>query len=119
MCSILRGWCTAGGALRREMEGTKEMGIGASLRWVVTERMACERGMGQRDEGRRRDGRWSARSGVGRDGDGDGWLALRSFIGFCSLPSSLPPDVDVCSCCVLNLSPPPPHRLAFHRTDVI
>ncbi|XXG57041.1 hypothetical protein AAC387_Pa03g4297 [Persea americana] len=40
------------------------MGILDSLRWVVMERMAGERGMGQRDEGWRRDGRWFARSGL-------------------------------------------------------
>ncbi|XXG85628.1 hypothetical protein AAC387_Pa11g0672 [Persea americana] len=44
------------------------MGIVDSLRWVVMERMEGEKGMGQRDEGWRRDGRTL---GAGRDGDGD------------------------------------------------
>ena len=47
----VRERCSAGGALLRETEGSREMGIVASLRWVVMERTAGERGMGQRDEG--------------------------------------------------------------------
>ncbi|KAJ8619262.1 hypothetical protein MRB53_015448 [Persea americana] len=70
--------CSAAGALRRETEGSREMGIVDSLRWVVMERMVGERGMGHSDEGWRRDGRML---GAGRDGDGDRWLALRALRG--------------------------------------
>ncbi|XXG49621.1 hypothetical protein AAC387_Pa02g3753 [Persea americana] len=77
MCSVLRVWCSAGGALHRETEGSREMGIVDSLRWVVMERMAGENGMGQRDEGWRRDERmlgWRRVAGaacVEREGDAE------------------------------------------------
>ncbi|KAJ8624049.1 hypothetical protein MRB53_032579 [Persea americana] len=61
MCSVLERVVLCAGEIVRETEGSREMGIVDSLRWVVMERMAGERGMGQRDEGWRRDGSWTRR----------------------------------------------------------
>ncbi|KAJ8624020.1 hypothetical protein MRB53_032550 [Persea americana] len=58
---ILERVVLCAGEIVRETEGSREMGIVDSLRWVVMERMAGERGMGQRDEGWRRDGSWTRR----------------------------------------------------------
>ncbi|XXG73308.1 hypothetical protein AAC387_Pa07g2251 [Persea americana] len=71
MRSVLREWCSAGGALPRETEGTREMGIVDSLRRLVMERMEAG---------------WAIvrTLGAGRDGDGDRWLALRALRERCA-----------------------------------
>ncbi|XXG85276.1 hypothetical protein AAC387_Pa11g0382 [Persea americana] len=55
MYSVLERVVLCAGEIVRETEGSREMGIVDSLRWVVMERM------GQRDEGWRRDGSWTRR----------------------------------------------------------
>ncbi|XXG68462.1 hypothetical protein AAC387_Pa06g1545 [Persea americana] len=72
----MRGRCSARGALRREAEGSREMGIVDSLPWVVMERMAGERGMEARwaharEWTRRRWQRVAGAACVEREGDAE------------------------------------------------